>query len=140
MQKMMNRRSRGAVIGVIFALMVAMVPARSKALEPGSGRAIGLGLGAAASNLLYIPAKILYAGAGTLVGGLAWAFAGGDADVSDPIFTASWMGDYVITEDHLTGKRQIEFIGRPYSDRHMVGSKESTQGQDESLPAVSEGF
>lgn len=132
--------SRGAAIGVIFALMVAFVPATSKALEPGSGRAIGLGLGAAASNLLYIPAKVLYAGTGTLVGGLAWAFAGGDSDVSDPIFTASWMGDYVLTEDHLTGKRPIEFIGRPYSDRHMVGSRESAPNQDASLPAVSEGF
>lgn len=140
MQKTKNRRVRRAAIGVAFGLMLAVAPTTSQALEPGSGRAIGLGLGAAASNLLYIPAKILYAGTGTLVGGLAWAFTGGDAAVSDSIFTASWMGDYVLVEDHLTGKRPIEFVGRPYSDRQMIGAEDPAPSQDDSLPAVSEGF
>lgn len=138
---MQTTKIRGAIVGTVFALMMALTPTTSSALEPGSGRAIGLGLGAAASNLFYIPAKLLYAGTGTLVGGIAWLFAGGDSDVSDPVFTASWMGDYVLTEDHLSGKRPIEFVGRPYSDRQTVGEKDSEPTeQDDSLPAVSEGF
>ncbi len=138
---MQMTKIRGATVGTVFALMMALAPATSQALEPGSGRAIGLGLGAAGANFLYIPAKLLYAGTGTLVGGLAWAFAGGDNEVSDPIFTASWLGDYVLTADHLAGKQPIEFIGRPYSDHQVVGEKDAEPtSQDDSLPAVSEGF
>ncbi len=140
MQKEMNRRMSHLVIGIVFGFMVAMAPTTSKALEPGAGRAIGLGLGAAGANLLYIPTKILYAGTGSIIGGLAWLFAGGDADVSDPIFTASWLGDYVLTEAHLTGERPIEFVGRPHSDRKMTGSQGTESSQGDPPPAASEGF
>jgi hypothetical protein len=34
--------------------------------------------------------------------------------VSRPIFTAALRGDYVVTPQHLTGQRKLEFRGRHY--------------------------
>ncbi len=139
--------TKSLIVGIAIAVMISLAPTPSQALEEGSGKQIGLGLGAAGANFLYIPSKLCYAATGTFVGGLAWLFSGGDGSVADPIFTAAWMGDYVLTEKHLTGEEPVEFIGRPYSDRYMVGEEAVEESFDEEykddaeLPAVSsEGF
>ena len=72
----------------------------------------GLGLGAVLVSLVYGPVKVLYAIAGATTGGLAFVFSGGDADVAKVVLTPSVRGDYVITPAHLTGEREIEFLGR----------------------------
>lgn len=72
----------------------------------------GLGLGSVLASLVYGPTKVVYAVAGATVGGLAFLFSGGDADVAGVILTPSVRGDYVITPAHLRGEREIEFLGR----------------------------
>ncbi|MEE2665810.1 MAG: hypothetical protein VX681_16975 [Myxococcota bacterium] len=72
----------------------------------------GVGLGSAVASLLYAPVKTGYAFGGVLVGGLAFVFSGGDADVARVVLEPSVMGDYVITTEHLSGEREIEFFGR----------------------------
>ena len=64
------------------------------------------------ANVFYMPAKLVYAAAGSVVAGAAYAVSGGDADVVDPILAAAIAGDYVIEEKHLRGKEEIEFVGR----------------------------
>ena len=49
---------------------------------------------------------------GLVVGGLAYAFSGGDADVARVVLEPSVMGDYTITTEHLSGERKVEFFGR----------------------------
>ena len=55
--------------------------------------------------------KLVYAGAGAIAGGLAWVFTGGDKRAAQKIWDASMKGTYIITPDHLKGRKRINFIG-----------------------------
>ncbi len=57
--------------------------------------------------------KLTFAGLGALTGGLAWAFTGGDQRVAREIWQTTMGGTYVITPDHLAGRRPIRFTGDP---------------------------
>ncbi|MGH0035550.1 MAG: hypothetical protein ACQGVK_11050 [Myxococcota bacterium] len=72
----------------------------------------GLGFGSALATVVYAPVKLVYATGGLIVGGLAWAFSGGDSEVAAVVFTPSLRGTYVLTPEHLKGKERIEFFGR----------------------------
>jgi hypothetical protein len=76
------------------------------------GSTTWLGSGSVLCSLVYGPAKLVYAGLGTIVAGSAWALAGGDSAVASPILNAAVRGDYVLTPDHLRGRQPIEFVGR----------------------------
>ena len=75
-------------------------------------KSAGVGLGSAVATLLYAPAKTFYAFGGVVVGGLAYAFSGGDADVARVVLEPSVLGDYVITPQQLSGERPVEFFGQ----------------------------
>jgi len=55
--------------------------------------------------------KLAFAGLGAITGGLAWAFSGGDRQVANAIWRPSLQGTYIITPDHLAGRKPIHFIG-----------------------------
>lgn len=109
-----GRSWRGRVLATICALGLACaVPTAAVAAEGDSvAREAGLGLGAVLLSLVYGPAKVLYAVGGATTGGLAFLFSGGDPDVAKVILTPSVRGDYVVTPAHLTGERDLEFLGR----------------------------
>src|SRR5579885_464631 len=73
----------------------------------------GAGYGAAAlfGNLLYIPAKIVYAAGGGLVGGGSYLVTGGNKQVADTIWRSSLGGDYVLTPEMIQGKKPVYFSG-----------------------------
>ena len=71
----------------------------------------GYGAGALASNLLYIPAKLIYALFGGIVGGGAWCLTGGNTQTANTIWRSSLGGDYVVTPDMLAGKEPLHFSG-----------------------------
>jgi len=56
--------------------------------------------------------KVAFALAGATVGGLAWAFTGGDDESAGKIWDASLKGTYVISPEHLRGDEPIRFVGR----------------------------
>lgn len=82
---------------------------------------VGYGAGALFSNILYIPAKLVYALLGGMVGGGAWALTGGNTQTADTIWRSSLGGDYVITPDMLQGKEQLHFSG-PTATEPQVSS------------------
>ncbi|BCX80931.1 hypothetical protein MIT9_P0509 [Methylomarinovum caldicuralii] len=55
--------------------------------------------------------KLTFAGLGALTGGLAWAFTGGDERVAREIWQTTMGGTYVITPDHLAGRKPVRFTG-----------------------------
>ena len=55
--------------------------------------------------------KLAFAGVGAIVGGIAWIFSGGDSRASQKIWDTSLKGTYIITPDHLKGKKQVNFVG-----------------------------
>jgi hypothetical protein len=70
----------------------------------------------AASWLLTIPYgafKLGIALAGGLVGGMTYAFTGGNLEAAQSVWEASMYGTYVITPEHLKGQEPIRFIGIP---------------------------
>lgn len=95
---------------VALALSFALAGTARAAADDSEG--VGYGIGAALCSVLYGPAKIVYAGLGSIVGAGAWAVTGGDTDVSTPIFESALYGDYVVTPDVLKGERPLEFVGR----------------------------
>ena len=112
-----RREAGGAGRLFLLALMaVSLIGAPSSSLAAGSvqvtGREGGLGAAAALSSLVYGPVKLVYATGGLIVSGFAWAFTAGDTQVAEQVLTRSVRGTYVITPDHLTGEREVVFIGR----------------------------
>jgi hypothetical protein len=68
----------------------------------------------AAAGLLTIPyvaCKAAFAIAGGIVGGLTYAFTGGNEQAAKSVWTTSMYGTYILTPDHLQGNRPIRFLG-----------------------------
>lgn len=85
--------------------------ASSDGSEGGSASSASMGAAAGLSTLLYLPLKAAFAIGGGVVGGLAYAFSGGNENAAKSIWTTSMYGTYIITPDHLRGDRPIRFLG-----------------------------
>jgi hypothetical protein len=127
-----RRRHGGSWISGCAAFSIALL-----VLAPGSAFANesqalakdgGIGAASALVSLIYSPVKIAYAAGGLVVGGLAWAFSGGDTEVASVVLTPSLRGDYVVTPSQLQGKEPIEFFGRKRD--YEVVYEEVETGQD----------
>lgn len=73
----------------------------------------GLGVASFLLTIPYSVAKVVYAGLGTIVGGFTYVLTGGSKETADAVWIPSWRGTYVITPDHLRGKKAVRFIGLP---------------------------
>lgn len=121
-----SRRRAGWRVGVgILALGIALaaapVTAEQIVSEETKETASQGGMGAAAglTSVVYAPVKVAYAAGGSIVAGLAYVLSGGDKDVAKPIFDASVRGDYVVTPEHMSGERELEFVGRSRADESL---------------------
>jgi hypothetical protein len=63
-----------------------------------------------ASNALYVPAKVIFAGVGALTSGLAYIVTFGDRKVSEDIWDSSVYGDYVLTPSMIEGHEPVQFV------------------------------
>lgn len=108
MRTMSRRTTRATAVAVTLAGLVLASPAR--ATDDFASDA-GYGLLAAVVNIAYIPAKILYAGFGGLVGGLAYITTAGDVDTAQGVWSPTVGGDYVVTGSMLRGDDPILFVG-----------------------------
>ena len=89
----------------------ATVPSSGTSTEGGSPSSAGMQVAAGFSTLLYLPLKVAFAIGGGIVGGLAYAFSGGNEQAAKSIWDTSLYGTYLITPDHLQGNRPIRFLG-----------------------------
>jgi|SRR5208282_9329 len=73
----------------------------------------GAGYGAAAlvGNAVYIPAKLVYAVVGGLVGGGTWLVTAGNTQAANTVWRSSLGGDYVLTPQMVAGQQPINFSG-----------------------------
>ncbi len=55
--------------------------------------------------------KLAFAGTGAIVGGFTWLFTGGDEVAAQKVWDSSLKGTYVITPDHLSGEKPVQFVG-----------------------------
>ncbi|HYB90589.1 MAG TPA: hypothetical protein VEC38_06055 [Candidatus Binataceae bacterium] len=71
----------------------------------------GYGVAALFCNVVYIPAKLVYALAGGFVGGATWALTGGNSQAADTVWRSTLGGDYVLTPQMISGDQPINFNG-----------------------------
>jgi hypothetical protein len=71
----------------------------------------GYGVGALFANILYVPAKLVYAILGGLVGGGTYLITAGNKQAADTVWRSAWGGDYVVTPQMLAGEQPINFSG-----------------------------
>lgn len=105
------RRARGvaALAGAAFLLAA---PGAARAEDLGAVAADAGWSGASAfSTLLYAPCKMAFAIGGGFVGGLTWLFSGGDTSAAMAVWVPTASGDYLVTRDHLQGRRALRFLG-----------------------------
>jgi len=109
------RRRRGGVVMVkrtrmtkwwwmvgTAALVLASAPAMAD--EEDTWTAGGKGAATALVNVLYIPAKLVYATTGGVVGGLAYCLTAGNEKVAETVWEPSVGGNYIMTTDQLFPK------------------------------------
>jgi hypothetical protein len=92
--------------------------------EGGNASSAGMGAAAGLSTLLYLPLKAAFAIGGGIVGGLAYAFSGGNENAAKSIWTTSMYGTYIITPDHLRGDKPIRFLGVAEPDSAQASAPE----------------
>jgi hypothetical protein len=110
-QLAMLRWGRRATALALCAVLLA--PAAARASEAGqAGRDFGVGIGTVAANILYIPAKLIYAGLGGITGLFAYGLTLGDQQVANEIWVPSLGGDYVVSSAVVQGREPIHFSGR----------------------------
>jgi hypothetical protein len=107
------RTSKGrAGLALVALAAIAAAPVPARAASRSAGADLGLGLTCTVSNFIYGPAKAMYALFGGAIGLVAFGLSAGDEEVAMKIIEPAWRGDYAITTGHLTGERELEFIGR----------------------------
>ena len=97
------------VAAVALATIVG-APAMARA-EEAVGETAGWGALAVLGNVLYMPAKTVYAGVGGLTGGLAYVCTGGSYGAASNIWEKSLGGTYVLTPSMVRGDQSIAFAG-----------------------------
>ena len=105
----------GPLIMVLFILVFCTVitapPANAnEKTETGTSQLV-TGAACFIVTPVYGAFKLVYAGAGAIAGGLTWVFTGGDGKAAQKVWDASLKGTYIITPDHLRGKKAINFVG-----------------------------
>ncbi len=87
----------------------------SSAADTSQGTASGAGMQAASAvaTILYFPFKAAFAIGGGIVGGLTYAFTGGNESAAKSVWQTSMYGTYVITPEHLAGDKPVRFLGVP---------------------------
>jgi hypothetical protein len=71
----------------------------------------GIYAGTVLANVVYFPAKALFAGGGALTSGVAHLATLGDRDAARSIWDASVEGDYEVTPNMIEGRDLVHFAG-----------------------------
>lgn len=109
-QRSYGFRSRVLLI-LALSLLISLSPAHAdENTESGTSQLV-TGAACIVVTPVYGVFKLVYAGAGAIAGGLTWLFTGGDKKSAQKVWDASLKGTYIITPDHLKGKKPIHFVG-----------------------------
>ena len=65
---------------------------------------VGWGVLTVLADVVYVPAKLVYAGLGGLTGGLALGLTGGDTKTAEAIWDPSLFGNYFLTPSMVQGE------------------------------------
>ena len=94
-------------LALLSTLAVPVPPAHAGSY----GSDAGIGVACVFVNLLYMPAKLVYAALGGFTGGLTYLLTGFNFEVADKVWTPSLGGNYVVTPAHLRNEQTLYFSG-----------------------------
>jgi hypothetical protein len=77
----------------------------------------GIQVASWALTVPYCIGKSAFAVAGSIVGGLGYAFSGGNSKTAESVWTTSVYGTYILRPAHLRGEEPIHFLGKPDSSQ-----------------------
>ncbi len=122
-----------------LAVLASLIAARPAAAEDKSFISeVGVGVGTALVNVLYIPAKITYAAVGSVIGGLAWVLTLGDTDTAMGVWEPTLGGSYVVTPAMLRGDEPVQFSGEAYQPEYVEEVSEEVEIREYDTPAPGE--
>ncbi|MGH7804193.1 MAG: hypothetical protein ACREQJ_07575 [Candidatus Binatia bacterium] len=96
---------------VVVGLAVTLAAAPVRAEEESYSSDFGMGMASVGVNLLYMPAKFVYATLGGITGGFAYILTGANFEVADRVWAPSLGGNYVVTPAHLRNEETLYFSG-----------------------------
>jgi len=120
---------RSVVAGLVLAAVVLGSPAYSRAEQESPGAEFGYAIGAAAANLVYIPAKAIVAAGGLAVGSVCAVLTGGSIRAAYAVWVPAASGTYYLTPEHIAGTAPIAFFGDDYADT-MIGAPDAGASYD----------
>ena len=105
-----------STITALIVLCIFVMTAPAVYAEETSGKDFtvsdtGMDVASGLATVVYFPAKAVFALGGGLVGGLTYAFTGGNEEATNKVWDASMKGDYRVTPENLTGEKPLRFIG-----------------------------
>ena len=109
-----------AVVG-LFVLLPGWAWADDAASSGDGSDDTGIQVGAWALTVPYIIGKGAFALGGAVVGGLGYAFSGGNSDTAKTVWTKSIYGTYIIRPAHLRGEEPVHFLGQT-DESHAVAT------------------
>jgi len=77
----------------------------------------GLAVGATLANVVYVPAKVIVAMGGLVLGALTGLLNGGDTRSAYALWVPAASGTYILTPACLDGSEPLQFFGSEYADR-----------------------
>ena len=84
----------------------------------------GTGIASVLASAVYAPTKVAYAATGTIVGGGAYLFSGGNRDVAKAVIGPAVGGHYIVTPERLSNLETLEFVGSGYE---VVGRSDESE-------------
>ena len=103
--------SLAMALALVLVLAGTPPPAFAEKEESGPIGKFLFGIGAGVCTLAYTPLKIVYAVASLPLGGLVYMFSVGNTEMSERVWRSGTQGNWVVTPEHLQGRRNIEFVG-----------------------------
>jgi len=103
-------------IAVMVALSLCVAPvAWANDKNGGENPAVdlGIGIGSFLCSVPYGAAKVSVAILGGVIGGFTYVLSGFDKKAADAVWYTTIEGDYIVTPDHLRGKKDLRFTGVP---------------------------
>ena len=94
----------------------------------------GYGVGALFANILYVPAKLVYAILGGIVGGGTYLVTAGNTQAADTVWRSAWGGDYVVTPQMLAGQQPLNFSGPTETPPEPPAPSSSTSSNSSVAP------
>jgi hypothetical protein len=101
MRKAMRRWLSG---GMLAGVLLSPALARADFVEDA-----GMGTATVLANVLYMPAKLVYATLGGVTGGFAYVLTGANYQVAERVWMPSLGGNYVLSPEQLRGNQPIYF-------------------------------